>query len=99
MKSSSPSTNHKQKSPSLNIDVVMNLPEVPAGEDEAAFKQHNKRLIVESKKTNPRMLVVNECMLKSFEMRRRDLLSELYDINTVFDKYPFLCEPEQVYYT
>ena len=31
-----------KKSPSLNVDLVMNLPAVPAGEDEAAFKQHNK---------------------------------------------------------
>ena len=32
----------KYKSPSLNVDLVMNLPAVPAGEDEADFKQHNK---------------------------------------------------------
>ena len=43
------------------------------------------------------MLIVNDCMQKSFKMRHRDLLSELYDINTVFEKYPFLREPEQVY--
>ena len=92
-----PSISYKQNFPSLNVDLVMNLPAVPAGEDEAAFKQHNKRLIAESKRNNPRMLTVNECMKKSFEIRRRDLLSELYDTNSVFEKYPFLHEPEQVH--
>ena len=98
VKHSSPSISYKQKSPSLNVDLVMNLPAVPVGEDEAAFKQHNKRLIAESKRNNPSMMVVNECMKNSFEMRRRDLLSELYDINSVFEKYPFLRKPEQVHY-
>ena len=85
-----------KKSPSVNVNLVMNLPAVPAGEDEAAFKQHNKRLIAESERNNPRMLIVNECMKKSFKMRCRDLLSKLYNINSVFEKYPFLREPEQV---
>ena len=74
VKHSCPSINYKQKSPSLNVDLVINLAAVPAGEDKAAFKQHNKRLIAESKRNNPRMVIVNECMKKSFEMRRRDLL-------------------------
>ena len=70
VKHSCPSISYKQKFPSLNVDLVMNLPAVPAGEDEAAFKQHNKQLIAESERNNPRMLTVNECMKKSFEMRR-----------------------------
>jgi len=87
----------KQKPPGLNVKAIMNPPDVPPGEDVISFRRHNNLLIAESKKSRANMLLVNECMEKSYEMRRRDLLSELYSITVVFEKYPFLRKPEQVH--
>ena len=74
----------------------MTTPEIPPGEDATSFRRHNNLLITESKKCHPNMLLVNDCMKKSFEMRRKDLLTELYTINAIFERYPFLRRPDQV---
>ena len=94
--STSASKSMSQKSPSLNVDALMSTPEIPPGEDATSFKRHNSLLIAESRKGHPNMLLVNDCMKKSFEMRRKDLLTELYSVNVVFEKYPFLRRPDQV---
>ena len=74
----------------------MVTPEIPPGEDATSFRRHNNLLIAESKKSHPNMMLVSECMKKSFEMRRKDLLTEPYTINEVFGRYPFLRRPDQV---
>ena len=84
VKHSCPSISYKQKFPSLNVDLVMNLPAVPAGEDEAAFKKHNKRLIAESERNNPRMLTVNECMKKRVSRSDAGTCYQSCTISTVF---------------
>jgi len=90
----------KQKPPGLNVEEIMNPPDVPPGEDAISFRRqsrYNNLLIAESKKSHANMLLINECMEKSYEMRHRDLLSELHSITVVFEKYPFLCKPEQLH--
>ena len=55
-----------------------------------------KVLIIESKKVHPNLLVVNELMSSTFALRRGDILSKSCDIQTIFSKYPFLQNSEQV---
>ena len=66
------------------------------GEDEVSFQRHNKALQLEYKKTRPNPQVVRELMTTTFAMRRADLLSKAYDVLTVFEKYPFLNDVDQV---
>ena len=75
----------------------MPIPVIPEGEDQTSFARHNHRIQLEMKKTRPNLAVINDLISHSFAMRRHDILDNSYDLETVFQKYPFLREPEQVY--
>ena len=84
----------KEKTP--RIDSIMKPPTVPPGEDEASFKRHNKILILESKKSRPNIAVVTPLMERTFAFRRADILANPLDVTTMFTKYPFLQNVDQV---
>ena len=66
------------------------------GEDEVSFLRNIKVLQSEHKKTNHNRQVVNELMSSTFSMRRQDITENPRSVQTLFDKYPFLNDVEQV---
>ena len=66
------------------------------GEDRVSLERHAKVLLEESKKRHPNSQVVEDLMSRTFPMRRRDILENAYDLSTLFNKYPFLKDPEVV---
>lgn len=83
-----------KKSP--GITRPMFSPPVPVGEDKISFNRHTNALKAEWKKRRPNTNVVNELMDQSFAMRWDDLHSNAYDVDTIFQKYPFLQNNNQV---
>ena len=66
------------------------------GEDEVSFLRNIKVLQSEHKKTNPNLQVVNELMAATFSMRRQDITENPRSVQTLFEKYPFLNDVQQV---
>ena len=52
---------------------------------------------LEYKKQNPNLEVVNELMVSTFALRRKDILNNPCDLRTLLDKYPFLRTIDQVH--
>ena len=61
-----------------------------------SFERHNRVLKEEFKKRYPNIQVVQELMSLTFAMRRADILKNKYDVMSLFTKYPFLQNTEQV---
>ena len=81
-----------EKKPSILISPV-----IPPGEDEHSFSRHNLRIKAELRKSSPNMHVLDDLASRSFAFRRKDILSNTWDITTIFTKYPLLeHSPEQV---
>lgn len=89
-----PRSETKSKQP--GSDWLLKSHIIPPGEDETSFKGHNKLLMMESRTSNPNMAVVSSLMARSFALRRSDILKKSCDITTIFSKYPFLRNIEQV---
>ncbi len=68
----------------------------PPGEDEVSFLRHSKALQAEFKKKTRNYHVVEELMQRSFAHRRKDIMEHTDDLETLFQKYPFLQECDQV---
>ena len=50
------------------------------------------------KKKNKNKVLLNQFVDLSYAMRRRDIMSNTYDLESIYSKYPFLKEDtEQVY--
>ena len=75
----------------------LSLPQVLEGEDNVSFERHNRVLGMEWRKTNKNMMVVDELMSRTFAMRRRVIIESPQAVQTLFDRFPFLQDPEQVY--
>ena len=86
----------KEKPKYPGIDFIMKPPSVPPEEDQTSFERHNKVLLLENKKAHPNMVVVTTLMEWTFPFRRKDILAMPYDIASIFVKYPFLQNIEQV---
>lgn len=85
-----------EKGKKPGIDSLTKPPLIPPGEDEAAYKHHNKSLMIEAKKSRPNGPVVSRLMERSFPFRRSEILNNATDISTLLSKYPFLRDLEQV---
>ena len=83
-----------KKSPGVCSPLA--LPEIPPGEDDVSFKRHNRILQAEWHKPKRNIMVIEELMEKTFAMRRREILSNSCNVQTLFKKFPFLQDPEQV---
>ena len=67
------------------------------GEDEKSFARHiNTALSTESLKSKPNLQLVEELMNLLYKMRRVDILDNPCDLLSLFEKYPFLKNEEQV---
>ena len=55
------------------------------------FKGNNKK----NTKIRPNKQVIEELMAQSFAMRWNDLHDNSYDLEAVFEKYPFLADVSQ----
>lgn len=53
-------------------------------------------LKAEFKKTRTNYDTVQDLMDRTFALRRKDILENTYDLNTIFTLFPFLQESEQV---
>ena len=74
----------------------MQIPEVPVGKDEVSFSRHNRTILLELKKSKLNVNVLCDLITISFAMRRRDILNNSYDLDAIFERYPFLQNLEQV---
>ena len=82
----------KKKAPAC----VQALPEIQPGEDDISFQRHNRVLQAEWSKVKRNVMMVEELMERTFPMRRREILENSCDVQTLFKKFPFLQDPEQV---
>ena len=89
------SSESKEVSGSKGRQIASTLP-IPDGEDSVSFERHNRALKVEYNKVRPNKQVVEELMAQSFAMRWNDLHDNSYDVETVFEMYPFLADVSQV---
>ena len=78
------------------ITCPLSKPQIPPGEDKASFEHHNNALVLEFRKSNPNMTVVNSLMDASFAMRWEDIHENPCSIEVILDKYPFLQSSDQV---
>ena len=74
-------------------------PTVPPGEDSVSFERHNKILRAEFKKSKPNGNVISDLMGRSFALRRKDVLANSFDLETLFGKFPFLQDSDKVCHT
>ena len=81
---------HPSKGPALK---AIELPPIPAGEDDTSFERRNRILKLEYAKAHPNVAAVKELMKTTFAMRR-DILSEGHKFDV--GKYPFLQLPDHV---
>lgn len=72
------------------------LPDVPEGEDAVSFERHNRVLQSQWTKSSRNVVTIEQLMERTFAMRRRDILEASSDVQTTFNKYPFLQDPNQV---
>lgn len=87
--------NFPGKSP--GIMNTIKSPAIPPGEDCISYGRHIKVLQVEFKKTNRNSHVLESLMERTFAMRREEIMEKGYEMNVLFDRFPFLQEVEQVY--
>ena len=93
-KSPSEEADHKPHPPKGPALKALELPPIPAGEDDTSFERHNRILKLEYAKPHPNNATVTELMKTTFAMRRRDILSEGHKFD--IGKYPFLQSPYHV---
>ena len=67
-----------------------------AGEDDVSFLRNVKALQTEYKKMRHNPQIVDELMISAFPKRREDITMNPYDLCTLFEKYPFLNDTNQV---
>ena len=72
------------------------LPDLPPGEDEVSFERHNRVLQVEWKKSSRNALVVEELMTRTFALRRKRIIENPSDVQTLLSTFPFLQQLEPV---
>ncbi len=53
-------------------------------------------LQVEFKKTNRNQAVIEDLMSRTFPFRRNAIMKECHDLDTIFERFPFLQEGDQV---
>ena len=72
------------------------LPPIPAGEDITSFKRHCRVLEAEWRKSRRDLVVVDGLMSRTYAFRRRDIIETGRNVEYLFEKYPFLQDPDQV---
>lgn len=80
------------KSPVPNL---MQVPPIPAGEDDHSFERLNNMLKSEYKKQRPRKEVLVELMRATYPQRRANILATSTPVADLLIKYPFLGKEEQ----
>lgn len=71
---------------------------VPAqGEDSVSYERQNRVLQQEFVKRRRNQQVVDELMNCSFAMRRNEILAKSFDLNNLYENFPFLQESGQVW--
>lgn len=75
---------------------MVKRPMPPPSEDSVSFERHTKVLQAEFKKKNRNTAVVNDLMDISFAIRCSEILEKGYDLPSLFTRFPFLQESEQV---
>ena len=58
----------------------------------------NLPVILLAAKRARKMVVLNELVSRSYAMRRQDVMSHSYALQEILELYPFLKEPDQVFY-
>lgn len=93
----SPKASTAEKTKSPGISGLLNKPSIPPGEDRVSFERHRKALRIEySKKDHGNKQVVADLMDRTFAFRRADILEHNYDLQDVFNNYPFLQKNNEV---
>lgn len=87
----------KKKNP--GITQTPRPPLFPVGEDTISLERHNRVLQAEFSKraTSRNNQVVSDLMDRTFPMRRKTILEQPLSLESIFEKFPFLQECEQVH--
>ena len=80
----------------VSCHVYVCILQYHVGEDDLSFERHNNFLRKEHSKLRPNAQVVKELTTTTFPMRRADILASSCDVQTLFKKYPFLNNVNQV---
>lgn len=71
-------------------------PQPPAGEDDISFERHTKVLQVQYGKSTRNRHIVNDLQDRTFAMRRKEILEKAMYLDSIFEKFPFLQEADEV---
>ena len=66
------------------------------GEDDVSFTRNVKAVQTEYKKMDDNPQIVDELMVSTLPKGREDITKNPYDLCTLFEKYPFLNDINQV---
>ncbi len=78
---------------------ITNCPGEPVplpGEDVVSYERHIKALQVEYKKSRQNKHIVCDLAERSFAMRRKEIVDKHLHLESIFDRFPFLQETEEV---
>lgn len=78
------------------ITNAVKTPICPPGEDAVSYERHTKALQMEYKKTNRNGRVIDDLMERSFALRRAEIEEKNYVVETLFNRFPFLQEVDQI---
>ena len=87
-----------KKSPKKKSPGITQCPAEPRllPEDSVSCGRHNRVLLVEFNKTRRNKEVVSDLMDKTFALRRKKILDNCLDLDSLFKEYPFLQDGNQV---
>ena len=95
----SSSSGKKRQSPKKKRPGITQTPRrplFPTGEDVVSLERHTRILKTEFKKKNRNDQVVSELMDRTFPLRRQTILEQPMNLDSIFEKFPFLQESGQV---
>ena len=92
--STTPKKSPKKKNPGITQSPLEPTP--TPGEDTVSFERHNRMLKVEFSKTRRNYDTVSNLMDRTFALRRKAIMNGSYDLSSIFKRFPFLQEHEQV---
>ncbi len=74
------------------------LPNLPDGHDERSLENARKIVIEEMKKKNPNATLVSQMMDQTFPLRRREIVTQEPDVQSMVERWPALFTERQVSY-
>ena len=80
----------------IQVYCVIFLFILQPGEDSVSYERHLKHLQGEFSKSKRNPQIVCELMVKTFPLRRVELLEQSHSLSKLFERFPFLQEIDHV---